>query len=128
MLVNESMIFYKEHLKEASFETERELLVNELGDDGHDRREFKNLPDFVIDTVETRQAVEVELTRKTPARIRKKLLNYKKLIEAGQYTHIVYLYQSMNIRQLVAKYAAEVGIEVTFGNLDEMLGGNNNDL
>lgn len=126
MLVNESMIFYKEHLKEASFETERELLVNEVRDSGQDRRELKNLPDFVIDTEETRQAVEVELTRKTPARIKKKLLNYIKLLEAGEYTHIVYLYQSMNVRRLVAKCAAEVGLEVTFGNLDEMLGGNEN--
>lgn len=125
MLLNESVIFYKEHFSErAQFEVERELIAKFASEGLQRKKQIANLPDFVIEIEGMRQAVEVELTRKSPAKLTRKLLNYKRLIEVGEYTHLIYLYQSLAIRRLVAKCAVDVGVEVTFGNLDEMLGGN----
>lgn len=129
LLVNDTIIYYKRLFKEEQDEdikiiTERELLVQEIGKGRRSKKVVDTLPDFVFErTSDRKTAVEVELTRKRPDRLQKKLRAYREQVEQGIYFNVAYCYDDEAVARLVKRYADKVGLPVIFDDLNEALGG-----
>ena len=129
LLVNDTIIYYKQLFKEQKDEdigiiTERELLVEEIGKGKRSKKVVDTLPDFVFErTTGRKTAVEVELTRKRPDRLQRKLRAYKDQLNKGIYFNIAYCYDDESVARLVSRYADKVGISVILDNLNDDLGG-----
>lgn len=129
LLVNDTIIYYKSLFKEQKDEdieiiTERELLVEEIGKGKRSKKVVDTLPDFVFErTTGRKTAVEVELTRKRPDRLQRKLRAYKDQINKGIYFNIAYCYDDEAVKRLVSRYADKVGVSIIFDNLNDDLGG-----
>lgn len=129
LLVNDMIIYYKRLFKEQKSEdikiiTERELLVEEIGKGKRSKKVVDTLPDFVFErTTGRKTAVEVELTRKRPDRLQKKLRAYKEQVNNGIYFNVAYCYDDPAVERLVRRYAEKVGISVILGDMNKDLGG-----
>lgn len=129
LLVNDMIIYYKRLFKEQKSEdikiiTERELLVEEIGKGRRSKKVVDTLPDFVFErTTGRKTAVEVELTRKRPDRLQKKLRAYKEQVNNEVYFNVAYCYDDPAVERLVRRYADKVGISVILDNMNEDLGG-----
>lgn len=70
----------------------------------------KHAPDLGILNGSARMAVEVELHRKAPARVRTILRGYTRLIDRGQLTAVMYVIGRPEVEALVKREAAAVGL------------------
>lgn len=129
LLVNDMILYYKKLFKEQKSEdikiiSERELLVEEIGKGRRSKKVVDTLPDFVFERSTGRKtAVEVELTRKRPDRLQKKLRAYKEQVNNGIYFNVAYCYDDPAVERLVRRYAEKVGISVILGDMNKDLGG-----
>lgn len=129
LLVNDMIIYYKKLFKEEQNEdvtimTERELLVEEIGKGRRSKKVVDTLPDFVFEQASGRKsAIEVELSRKRPDRLEKKLRAYKEQVQQGIYFNVAYCYDDPAVARLVKRYADKVGLPVIFDDMNEALGG-----
>ncbi|MFE6715927.1 hypothetical protein, partial [Streptomyces sp. NPDC057695] len=81
----------------------------------------QEVPDFILVNSERRFAFEVELSRKTSARIEKKMHQYKKSIENGLYDRVFYICKEDAIKNHIHAFASSVGVNISFIMLDDLL-------
>ncbi|MEK5009589.1 hypothetical protein MHI11_20740 [Bacillus sp. FSL K6-3312] len=114
---------------EFSFKTERELTrelvlslsVEQARKPNALRHIAQEVPDFLLVNSERRFAFEVELSRKTSARIEKKMHQYKKSIQNGLYDRVFYICKEDAIRNQVHAFASSIGVDISFIMLDDLL-------
>lgn len=127
LIVNEMIIYYQELFKEQKNETlkittERELLAEKIGQGKREKRMTDTVPDFVFERyTKNKTAIEVELTRKRPDRLQKKLRRYREQVKQGIYFNVCYCYDDEAVARLVKRYGDKVGLPVILDSMNEAI-------
>ncbi|MBW7636356.1 hypothetical protein K1I48_23330 [Bacillus licheniformis] len=117
--------------KDFGFKTERELVqelllsmsVEQTRKPNALRHVAQEVPDFILVNSERRFAFEVELSRKTSARIQKKMNQYKKSLQNGLYDRVFYICKEDAIKKHIQAFASSVGVNISFIMLDDLITG-----
>lgn len=119
--------FYSQKGFSYSYKSEREIYSEQLLNSQISTRERRDLrytlPDFVFTLekegiVKYRTAVELELTPKNFKRWEKKLSKYKKEIEQGKYTNVLYVTDDPSTEHRLRAVSKKVEIQLNFASLE----------
>lgn len=120
---------YKEKGYQVTFDTEREIMrdvyltlsYEEIKKPNKLRHLSKEVPDFLLKVNGQTIAFEVELNRKTNSRIEKKVRQYKKSIDEGAYSKVIYICRDEVIKKHVEIFANGVDLNIGFLDLNSLI-------